>query len=438
MTLMQIGAATLMASLTVGGVACGESTEVFYVRLDGDDRNSGLANTADEAWATLAHAIEAISPGDELYLGDGVHYTEGIRLNNLHASEQQPTVLASVNPLGAKITRPMGSDPDKSVIEVSNCSHLRIVGIELYDAESGIESGVDIRDRSHHVTVEGCYIHDCACGGVSSRESDYVTIEGNIVRDNAKRNQWNCSGISFWHPIEHDQQAGFHIVIRGNVAFENECTLPFAPHGHDVPTDGNGIIVDDLRNTQGGGQVGGYQSAVLVENNLSFNNGGRGIHVYKSDNVVIRNNTVFHNLRVLSQHSDGHGDINLDHSTGSRVVNNLIVKNPNLPTASLRLYDNGPQLPVVAHNLIVGPTDYCGQEISNNSNTIRDASDQAYPAFRNLTVDVRFDAIEDFRAYFGLAADSPAIDAASADEHSPVDLEGIERERTDIGCYEAQ
>jgi parallel beta-helix repeat protein len=35
----------------------------------------------------------------------------------------------------------------------------------------------------------------------------------------------------------------------------------------------------------------------LIENNICLGNGGRGISIYKSEKVIVRNNTVYHNLK---------------------------------------------------------------------------------------------------------------------------------------------
>jgi parallel beta-helix repeat protein len=266
----------------------------------------------------------------------------------------------------------------------------------------GIESGVDVRNSSHHITVKNCYIHDCACGGIVSRLSDYLVFDSNIVRNNSKRNKWNCSGLSIWHPVELDQQPGFHIIVKNNVAFENECDIAFSPHGHKNPTDGNGIIIDDFRNTQGGGQEGGYKAAVLVENNLSFNNGGRGIAVYQSDNVTVRNNTTYHNLRILTKYFDWAGEISVDNSKGSKVENNIMVKNPAVRSKGLRCYDNDGLNTCVTNNFVVGAADFCGQTLTVKENTVLDVSDQKAPGFMEPTVNVKFKTIADFRKYFGL------------------------------------
>jgi len=60
-------------------------------------------------------------------------------------------------------------------------------------------------------------------------------------------------------------------------------------------TDGNGIIIDDSRNTQAGSPYGRYTGSTLVENNLCFYNGGRGLHAFQSDYVDFFNNVAYQN-----------------------------------------------------------------------------------------------------------------------------------------------
>ena len=43
-----------------------------------------------------------------------------------------------------------------------------------------------------------------------------------------------------------------------------------------------------------------YDGTSLIENNVIFDNEGRGVHVYFSDRVLVRNNTAYHNLKDLN------------------------------------------------------------------------------------------------------------------------------------------
>lgn len=64
---------------------------------------------------------------------------------------------------------------------------------------------------------------------------------------------------------------GFHIIVRGNILWDNSNP----PNG----TDGNGLIIDDFRNTQHGSTNGTYPNYTLVENNVAYHNGAYGVAV---------------------------------------------------------------------------------------------------------------------------------------------------------------
>ncbi len=439
-----LGAVCMLIFLLInsGCITTTQSSNRYFVSLQGSDSNTGLS--LSKAWRTFDHSLTRLMPGDTLYVDDGVYISEGVYIEDIHGTVSQPIVIMAKNLYQAILTRYDTANPDRSVVEFLSSSNIIFDGFEVFDSLSGNESGIDIRNNSHHITIRNCYVHDCACGGIVSRLSDYLIFEENIVRDNAKRNMWNCSGISIWHPVQYDQEPGYHIQILKNVCFENECDIAFNIPGddrfnHPNPTDGNGIIVDDFRNTQGGGQEGGYTSPVLVENNLSFNNGGRGINIYQSDNVTIRNNTCFHNLRILGKYFDWAGEISLDNSSGSRIYNNLIVKSPDYNSKALRCYDNDSIYTRVFNNLLVGTQDYCGQNLDEFDNIYKDYTEQDFPKLLNPTIVIDFKSIADFQKYFGLTSSSPAISKGITDDEVTEDLNGTTRPQgnaLDIGCFE--
>ena len=90
-------------------------------------------------------------------------------------------------------------------------------------------------------------------------------MEHNIIRHCASTGPWGQSGISLWQAIALDRQPGFHNVVRGNILWNNSNP----PNG----TDGNGLIIDDFRNTQQGSTNGIYPNYTLVENNVAYHNG---------------------------------------------------------------------------------------------------------------------------------------------------------------------
>ena len=151
----------------------------------------------------------------------------------------------------------------------------------------------EAKPRPHHVTLRDLRVWACPGGGIAASHCDYITIEDCTVSGCAWYSTYGCSGISVWQAWNYDKEPGYHIRIRGNRCFDNRQYLPVKPGGNIM--DGDGIIIDDSRNTQQGSKLSIYEGRVLIEGNTSFNNGGSGIHVYESDHVDILGNVVWMN-----------------------------------------------------------------------------------------------------------------------------------------------
>ena len=417
----------------------------LYVDTTGSDGNDGLVET--RAFRTLSFALTQLIPGDSLVVGDG-EYRGQFRIADLIGTAENPTVVTSKNPYGAKL---IGRDKDGTILRVINSDFVVVSGFEAYHPGEGEEDWMSAFGAfgSDYVTFRDNYAHDCGCAGFNGREGDYLTYERNVARDNAKNNPFNCSGLSIFQPIERDQAPGPHIIIRDNVLFENECRVPFTPLGFTVPTDGNGIILDDFEQTQTFDNTPNpnppFLANTLIENNIVFNNGGAGIKSFETANVTIRNNTVYHNNQVLSEFGSNVGDIDLQAVEGSiSVYNNIAVKKFNQPGHAVSFAPKDPDNArlLATSNMLVGTIRLVGPEDIHNvfSNLIVSEDLQSYPAFANVAaVDEEvpaFATVDEFTAYFGLRETSAAIDAGTEptlpnDLDASVEDDLIGRERTD-------
>ena len=145
-------------------------------------------------------------------------------------------------------------------------------------------------------------------------------------------------------------------------------------------TDGNGIIYDTCRG----------EGATLIENNLCYDNGGRGIHAFMSDNITIRHNTVYQNGRT-------HGDAGIRPvgCNNVKIDDNIIVGRPG------QIFDNDGQLGAnVAyhHNFLFGYKSVTDPPV------LADPTNQIGldPQFINATTDPT-------KANFHLRPGSPAV-----------------------------
>ena len=63
--------------------------------------------------------------------------------------------------------------------------------------------------------------------------------------------------------------------------------------GNPYNSDGNGIIMDTFSSK--GGNTVEYVNQTLIAFNVVYNNGGGGIHIFKSQHVTVANNSCYNN-----------------------------------------------------------------------------------------------------------------------------------------------
>jgi parallel beta-helix repeat protein len=209
---------------------------------------------------------------------------------------------------------------------------------------------------SHHIWVLNNVIHHCNLAGVSlSGKEWYYTIH-NTVYHNSFSSGYQGSGIGYvvvqcieagkttcytsgikgtpssdynYVPSGNDlttnQPAGyypFHNVVAWNIVYNNRINYD-NPVGCKNHTDGNGIIIDTFLDLYSNTAVYPYQTLVMT--NVSYYNGGRGIHIFRSSNVTVANNTVFNNNTDTCLASAAYvlGDLSQQGGANNVWINNL-------------------------------------------------------------------------------------------------------------------
>ena len=436
----------VLTTLFVFALSLSLSATTYYVRTDGNDNNDGLADNSSRALRTIQKGVDKMSGGDVLIVGNGTYNVSGlIYIDGKSGTSGQRTVIKAKNRRQAKIR----TSNQYGAIEIRNSNYITVDGFDIGHQNPGsttnnLGSGLQSFD-SDYVTFQWNYVHDFGCGGISFREGDFATIQDNVVRDNAKNSNYNCSGISVYQPEQLNNNSGFHIVIRRNVAYENECTLPFnvGAGGFDYPTDGNGIILDDFNNTQRSGYAP-FKAQTLVENNLVFNNGGGGIKVFEVDNAVIRHNTAWHNNRVLRNHPSTTGDISVTYSNGIFGIYNNVSVARNDGACSALQYINSPGVGYMNRqsNLLVGDIEMPsnGDRWDATNDLTRGRSEQSYAQFVNATTSVNNQANpRNFDQWFRLYSASPGNNSGNNSYKAGNDLEKVSRPQgtnVERGCYE--
>lgn len=418
--------------------------KVYYVSGTGNDSNTGL-NTG-QAFRTLQKAADLTAPGDTV-----------VAMNGVYTSEPSTDVL-TINTSGTQgnwiryraypgHTPKLQLSDNWSGISVNGASYIVIEGftvvgnaksITLAEARQqqnnlnnprtianciGVANNFQTpSQRPHHIVIRNNTVSDCPGGGIYSNYADYLRIEDNVVTRNGFYSPYGNSGISVYQNCDIDNSTGIKMIIRRNITYQNENKIPFYFTNPDDPsqrsiTDGNGIIVDDSRNTQQFvGQPCGpnpYKGTTLVENNLSYDNGGRGIHIYSSDNILVRYNTVYQNSR-----STAPGlccDLTANTASNVRFYSNIVVSRSDRPSTDTSYQTSSIRF---ANNLYFGGT-------GNPNQTTTDRV--VNPQFVNP-------GAADFR----LQTSSPAINAGTTSAPS-VDLLKNPRPQgtaSDLGAYE--
>lgn len=276
----------------------------------------------------LQSTFYGLNPGDTVYIAAG-DYSPVVAeppYNHLQIGNKNGTSAAWItikNEPGARPRLFLGGAGIYNGFSISNSSYIRVEGIELVGNSSDTGTfGFAVGGICHHIQIVKNVVHNFGGNGIGGAASQYL-IEGNVSYDNCKRAPWGPSGISLYEPQMYDTNntnfAGtlgnpgdYSIIIRNNVCYDNVEVLL----NNGGITDGNGIICDDFQHTQNPGSP--FSGKTLICNNVCYNNGGRGVELYLSDNIDVFNNTCYQNLRNLG----GDGEIGGE-GASNRLFNNL-------------------------------------------------------------------------------------------------------------------
>ena len=412
--LTTLAAATLIVLTTTSARAT-----TYYVATNGSSSNSGL--DAAHPW-NLEKTISMSTPGNTYLFANGTYTYWQIRLDDKFGSDASRIVWQSANKWGA-VLKP--NTPHQGLL-FNNCTGVTVDGFD-FDGRYVLNVGIAAWAGCSYVTVRNCKVHDCGQGGIGL-SADNGLIENNIIFNNCNRSPVEAQGsgisVNGITMVNGDTfNGGWGVIVRGNMCYNN--SLPVSMGGQ---TDGNGIIMDWNAPTN-------YTKQMLVENNISFNNSGRGIHVFQTNNVTIRNNAAYHNNRLLPAYTFKPGEISMEGTSGSSIYNNIMVAD-NDNESSLYLYNNG--LAPVQNNIIIGLTNcYNGwTDLATNNQQFVNPGDvttyQTYPQFINPTTDPA-------SANFHTQTTSPAVDAGNNANAAAKDFDGVNRPvgaTVDIGAYE--
>uniref|UniRef100_UPI0006985359 right-handed parallel beta-helix repeat-containing protein n=1 Tax=Hymenobacter terrenus TaxID=1629124 RepID=UPI0006985359 len=304
----------------------------------------------------------------------------------------------------------------------------------------------------HHLRFLNNEIFECSGAGIGVLQSDYVTIENNLIYNTSWYTKYATSGISIYQPWNFDTNSGYHMILRGNRLFGNRLYVPWwrgGSFGCAGITDGNGIIIDDTKNTQNGSKLGPYVNRTLVANNLVVNNGGAGVQIYKGEHVDVINNTSYYNGRSTEINN---GEIYANNSADVLMQNNILVAAPGekvfggvSTTDNVKYVNNlffGGSLTKGTNSAGVATVTSTGTGTTSNADGTTSTSATTIPLGSNIVADPQFvnATLNLTTSNFTLKSTSPAINAGVNNLLSPTDLAGNPRVSggtVDLGAYES-
>lgn len=427
----------------------------FYISPGGKDTNDGL--TQQTPFKTFAAALKHISPGKTLCVMPGEYkataWNDLITMDkSMSGRPGEYVTIKALDPANKPVLFATGTGVWNAIN--INASYVIIDGLEVKGDNAAISydeaydcarrhfykdnqpdwgvtalyntNGISIggtgqkSSRPDHVIIRNCVVHDLPGCGISAIQADWITIDHNVVYNNAWFTMYGCSGISFLTPVNNDDDtSSYKMVITNNICYCNMTKVPWTGTSNFTLSDGNGIIIDVNNKPDGSGVAkseGAYRGRTLVANNVSFYNGGSGIHTFKADHVDITNNTAYYNARQFP--ANNYAEIWTNQSSYVNITNNIMYARPdgycNLGVS------NGTQ--VFANNV------YCGA-----TKVIGNGDIKADPMFVNLSTSM--DAAD-----FHLKPGSPAIGHGVRTPYTPsTDIEGTPRGSSlDAGAYQTQ
>ena len=421
----------------------------YYVSSKGSDTNDG--RTEQTALATPQKAVAAAQPGDIILLMEGTYPSGRSAVTFRHGGTPAAWIALKNYPghaplllnetwgcitIGDSSKTTAATRPAVAYIEVRGL-HIRgnanVADKKYPDALNRSDprtngNGLAVEGRytqntPHHLRFADNVVEYNSGAGISVLEADWVTIENNITRNNCWWMIFAGSGISILGASNFDAtEGGYKHLVRNNVSHGNRCFLKWKTINQF--SDGNGIILDVNRRTHDRPE-GRFLGRTLVQGNLSYNNGGSGIHAFKANRVDIINNTAWMNSASPELQ---YGQIFAQDCTDVRLINNILVA----PVANVSAGEKPETINgagrctnvVYAHNLYFG---------GNKPPRMGEGDRVADPLFVRPSTNA---AVADFHLQPG----SPALKAGRRETFGPLlDLDGKLRPSSnppDLGVYQ--
>ncbi|MDQ3013195.1 MAG: right-handed parallel beta-helix repeat-containing protein [Acidobacteriota bacterium] len=407
------------------------SAATYYVATNGSNNNPG---SAEQPWATLQYAVDAIASGDTIIVRAGTY--AGCRIGKSGAANA-PKILRAEAGAHVLLNTLSPSNKHQSIVEVelfdTTVSYWVIDGFEITGAP---RHGVDIRYGSF-ITVQNCFTHHNGTlgrgDGVFLGFSDHPTIQFNETSYNTEHGIYHSNSADYptirGNRSHHNAAAG--ILINGDLSQGGDGMISFGLIEKNViyengASGGSGINCDGLFDS-------------VIRNNLLYANHASGISLYAIDAAAgSSRNQVYHNTIV--QAAGARYCINIPASDGApnptgNIVKNNILYNPDA-RGSVVIYSGAASGFQSDYNIVVN-------RFSANAGdtiiTLQQWQALGYDTHSIIAAPAAL-FVDAASNNYRLKSGSPAINAGTIVAGATDDLDGLARPQgtaPDIGCYEA-
>jgi hypothetical protein len=132
----------------------------------------------------------ALRPGDELILQQGVYSQNGRRAVSIQGTKRRPIVICAAEGENVLLTRPADNRDRHNNIEFIDCAYLVIRGLRFRGGSSGVRF-----IRGHHITFEACEIYETGNNALTMNSGDCQAF---VIR----KNHIHHTGLSQSRPTE--------------------------------------------------------------------------------------------------------------------------------------------------------------------------------------------------------------------------------------------
>lgn len=392
--------ASVDINVTIPSGSSGNDT--FYVATTGSDSNAGSSGSP---WLTLQKAADQIVAGN-IVAGDTISVAAGtyagFNIWDTTTNTDTITFLAS----GTVILNDENASTD-DIVNIENIDYITLDGFEVTGAATG--EGVRVV-KSNYSVVQNCTVHDNGDRNIFFAFAPHAQILNNTCYNAAQEHGIYYSNSDGPAPVFDAP------IIRGNTVYGNYQ---------------NGIQINGDLNTAGDGNI----EQALIEDNVVYNNGWKGMSFISMSDSLVQNNLIYQNATRQSTA----GGIHLAdepgtsiYSTGNVIVNNTIVEDNQEGIQ----FNSGSGGNWCWNNIVASLSTADGIIVDNDGGNHINSNNLQTRSVSGLFTDYPNDD-------FTLAGGSAAIDTGSASYLTelapPDDIDGNTRPQgsaDDLGAYE--